>query len=61
MKEYQTPDMVKVDINPQEAFSSTYNCVLGETWTVEFGTNCHTDHFNWVDTSDYQCYFTPAV
>ena len=59
MKGYVAPSLVKVVINPKEAYNAAYsNCVLGETRLVELNTNCSEIYTPWVNSSDYQCYMT---
>ena len=61
MKEYKSPDMVKVSIDVKEAFTagSSGNCVIGASTSFEQGTNCNTGYTAWTDVTEYQCFITP--
>ena len=62
MKAYEAPSLIRVKLNPQEAYNTNYsNCVLGETHLLEQGTNCMEINSPWNDASYYQCYLTPTV
>lgn len=62
MKKYESPMLVKVNINVQEAYNATYsNCVIGESYHVAQNTNCNSEYYVWVDASNHQCYATPQM
>lgn len=60
MKKYESPALIKVAINVREAYNATYqNCVIGEGYDLEYGTNCKDEYYVWVNSSNFDCYATP--
>lgn len=60
MKKYEAPAMVKVAINPVEAYNSSSSaCIIGEGIDVIYGTTCGDDQRTpWFSVGDYMCYYT---
>lgn len=59
MKVYQKPDLIKMAVNPKEAFSEGYvPCTLVEGFTRPEGTGCNTDYYSYRNdypTQLWQC------
>lgn len=63
MKKYVAPAMMKVVLDPKEAYNTSYNnCILGETNLLQQEpTYCTEIHKPWNDATLYSCYLEPTV